>query len=332
MALIRYLCFPLVSGLVAISLLWAQPAFAQAQPALGPVGENHVTDDAPQEASEELVPEDTDDVPAETAEPALEVTPESPAQEAPTVLVTDDPADALPAAPAPALDTESSSGWLYVLLFLLTIVAGAAIGIAFYLYRFRFLFLSNNPTVAPERLYSWVKSLSKDFKTVSSLLEDSSKSARQSSDELLKKQSELSDSIFSTLQNALDKREKEIDRLKGGYDARLFKNFVRRFIMVRIALDEYAGTGADANLNSIVSFLDSALAECGVQRFRPNVGDNYFDAIGVAKPPVEITTSDPSQENTIAEVLADGFKLSAGETVDIVIEAKVSVYKMGGRQ
>ena len=122
---------------------------------------------------------------------------------------------------------------------------------------------------------------------------------------------------FTVLQSKLDDREKEIKRLKNGYDFQIFRRFLNRFIRIDYALSEEIHDAISKNgnnlntLQDIQSLLRDALLECGVSAFSPKIGENVREAFGISDNYQTVTAQTEEGEFTIAEVIEPGFKLQA---------------------
>jgi hypothetical protein len=139
---------------------------------------------------------------------------------------------------------------------------------------------------------------------------------------------------FTVLQSNLDDREKEIKRLKKGYDFQIFNKFLNRFIRIDYALTEEIRFALSENGNTLNSFQDiqnllrDALQECGVSVFSPEIGESIRDAFGISDNYLTIPAKTKEREFTIAEVIEPGFKLQThqGEDEICIRPAKVKIF------
>ena len=136
---------------------------------------------------------------------------------------------------------------------------------------------------------------------------------------------------FMTLQDAINLRDSEINRLKTGYDAAIFRRFLRRFIRVDRAVQDFLNDmdGETDNLRSIMDLLKDALDECGVERFNPEIGEDYrAKGDEIADNPKEVPTTNPGQDFQVAEIVESGYRLrGADKSQQIIVPAKVRVYR-----
>ena len=148
---------------------------------------------------------------------------------------------------------------------------------------------------------------------------------------LIKKVNDMTQT-FMSLQKSLDEKDKEIKRLKIGYDANIYRNFLLRFTRVDKVLKEYMNEGQIdlKGLEDIHIQMEDALEECDVEPFSPELGSDYKTTKGVADNPVIKDTTNEKQDSTIAEVLQVGYRRrlpdEAEEEFQIITSAKVAIY------
>ena len=127
---------------------------------------------------------------------------------------------------------------------------------------------------------------------------------------------------FLLLQQEIRDKNAEIKRLREGYDSKIFRDFVQRFIRVDIALGEDIERVEDPSLlEQFRELLVDALEECGVDYFNPVIGTNVrsakienYEEVGPAP------TAD--QEYLITKIIKPGYMLN-----DVVIgPATVAAY------
>lgn len=137
---------------------------------------------------------------------------------------------------------------------------------------------------------------------------------------------------FATLQRALDQKDEEVARLRAGYDAEIFRRFVRRFLRVdealREALERFDPEKAEVFelLIDLRELMADALDECGVVPFQPQVGESIKTAVGVADRWRKVSTDSPDRHFTIAQVLAPGMGIRTPQGLDVVKHAVVEVF------
>ncbi|MDP6968959.1 MAG: hypothetical protein QGG88_07600, partial [Gammaproteobacteria bacterium] len=178
-----------------------------------------------------------------------------------------------------------------------------SVSISFYLYKWRKILLSKPNTMVPEE---WAKVLIHVSQTVEKNQQQSIDAISKSQSLQLEvyKKSEQTLEAFMSLHNAMDVKDKEIERLKQGYDSYIYKKFLRRFIKADIAAKEMLEEcPANDQLRMTQSLLSDALQECDVEEFEPDIGSDYRQIQGVADSPKIIETEELGKDFTIAEVI-----------------------------
>tara|TARA_B100000315_G_C14541951_1_gene571367 strand:- start:490 stop:1470 length:981 start_codon:yes stop_codon:yes gene_type:complete len=217
--------------------------------------------------------------------------------------------------------------WVFLSLSVMAIVMLVAVAISFYLYRWRGILLREPHLTVPEKFGAWVNDLSKSIDGSTREVASEIRNIGHQSQETNQGIRDLSET-FMTMQRALDEREEEIQRLKRGYDADIYRKFVSRFIRV----DQFAkgfqqeGSIDLAGLEQIRRLLDNALDACGVECFQPQIGDDYREARGVAEEPKTVNTDRPEDVFKIAEILESGYQIRSAEGTEVIIKAKVMIY------
>ena len=137
---------------------------------------------------------------------------------------------------------------------------------------------------------------------------------------------------FTALQKALSEKDAEIQRLRGGYDAEIYRRFLARFIRLEkvIAEDLAAMVDADGDarqaLEDVKHLLEDALAECGLETFSPEVGESVREAFGVDEHYQHRPTRDAEKVLTIASVVEPGWRIRTPVGFDCVTKARVAVF------
>lgn len=134
---------------------------------------------------------------------------------------------------------------------------------------------------------------------------------------------------LKALRSALNERDQEIKRLKRGHDNAVFRKFVVRFIRVDQAIQYFLQNTEDSasSLESIHSLMEDALLECDVQPFSPEIGSDYRSAFGVADHPKIFTTTVQEKDCRIVEVLELGYIMQGGQEKEVLVPARVSIYR-----
>ncbi len=133
---------------------------------------------------------------------------------------------------------------------------------------------------------------------------------------------------YMIFQKTLDEKDAEIKRLKDGYDAEIFRRFLYRFIRIdKTIKDPETPKNALESLRLIQGLFEDALDECGVEKFSPEIGEDYRKAFGVADRPENEPTEDAGKNFLISEVLAEGYMLKSDGGREAVVPAKVKIFK-----
>lgn len=138
---------------------------------------------------------------------------------------------------------------------------------------------------------------------------------------------------FLDLQTALDARDKEIERLRSGGDAKVFKRFLNRFIRVDKALVEMrlemAGTENERNYRYLAKVMQDALEECGVEKYEPIVGSDYRDAGDQVSDEVTVvSTTEISNDFLIAGIISPGYVIQGEGKMSVIQPAQVEIYRL----
>ena len=219
--------------------------------------------------------------------------------------------------------------WLIWAVIGLSIATIVAVATSFYLYYWRRVLLAQPSAVVPE---AWAKYLHQVGRRLSDLDTSMSRTRQelvQSSSASSKQIADMVETLM-TLQNALDARDAEIRRLKNGYDAQVFRQFLFRFIRVQQALHDITAQadGDRQQLGMLKALMEDALDECGVEAFEPTLGKDWRREKGVADKPQNTKTDDPGIVDQIAEVLEPGYRLMSGEEPDVIRPAKVRIFAL----
>ncbi len=206
-------------------------------------------------------------------------------------------------AAAPSLEIS-----LMVALALLSVTTLVAVGTSFYLYRWRRILSGSHHLLMPEEHGRYLRGVGADV------------------NDLSRQTAELQAS-FLTLQRSLDDKDREIRRLKEGYDLNVFRSFVRRFVRVATAVEGFLSVDEPARegLEHTKRLLQDALEECGVEPFAPELGVSYLDAEGVADNPKTVPADSSEENNRISRVLQEGYRLVTPQGYEVIKPAKVEI-------
>ena len=214
----------------------------------------------------------------------------------------------------------------------LTVLLIFSLFLIFLLLRWRKAKPGNLIELAPEELMRDWNEIKRQFTTLSKQLGLVLEHNKNQSDDVKDSLNSIFES-FSTLQDSLSSKDKEIERLRKGYDAEIFKSFLLRFIRAKQAADDIkneSDTSPETKeaITEVKELIEDALDECGVVPYTLSKGQHIQDEnlFGVPKRYRTVATSDESLHLTIADVHEDGLCLDGGELKQIVLEAEISVF------
>jgi len=241
----------------------------------------------------------------------------------------------LKSTPTPSKSPNANSLDIIFLVILLILLAISIVtNVLFFKWRFRANDKQRSfvPEVLIDSVNSTVNDLAKTFKDMAeqhSANIDQSKRASKNTKTLF---DDLMES-FTVLQTTLDSRDKEIQRLKKGYDSEIFRKFLGRFFRVDKVLSDEINAAKKENSNNLESLEDiqnilrDAFEECGVLSFSPKLGGDSRKDFGIADNPKTIPPVNQEDDFVIAEVLEEGFKLETPSGPQCIKKAKVIVFK-----
>jgi hypothetical protein len=210
------------------------------------------------------------------------------------------------------------------------LITAVSLGISFWLYYIRSLYLKDGPALVPEKWGVLLADLTHvTNQTNINTVENLSSLIRESSH--LSRKSEALLESFLTLQETISNRDEEIARLKKGYDSKIFKRFITRFIRVSIALHEVRREASDSdqakNYKYLCRLIQSALEECGVEQLSPEIGVDYRQlGSEVDDDPKIIDTNDGSRNFLVASVESPSYMIEGEGDREIILPAKVTIY------
>ncbi len=228
-------------------------------------------------------------------------------------------------------DTTKQSTTHWFLVFGLVCITAISLIISFWNYHIRSLYLKDGPAMVPERWGQILSELIDVWKLQHTQSQSSLSRVHKDSEEQTKKSNDLLES-FLTLQEALTLRDEEISRLKKGYDSKIFKRFLMRFVRVDRSLremeGEFSGDEHKKNYKYLVRLMQDALEECGVEKFIPEIGTDYRDAgPQIADDPAVIETEDKDKDFKISDVESVGYILVGEGQTEVVIPSRVSIFR-----
>ena len=243
-----------------------------------------------------------------------------------TAAITDIPAEET------AAGIMLSGGYFHwILIFGLIILTSMSLTLFFWNYYIRSIYIKDGPALVPEKWGTIIADLTTDSKIHHRRLQTSLLEVQQRSEEQSNNSSELLKS-FLAMQTALNARDEENARLKKGYDGKIFKKFLSRFIRVDGSLQELRGEFSDPeqqkNYTYLLRSMQAALEECGVERFIPEVGSDYRDAGSeLDENPSIVETDDKTKDYKIHEVVSIGYILEGEGGSEVIVPSKVAILR-----
>ncbi len=233
------------------------------------------------------------------------------------------------------------AGTIIVVLSLM--VAALAVGMALLAFSWRKSIKEEQVAMLPNQAISLIDVLrqaldgeTKSLQEFSKLVTLQIQEARDTASTTLKANQDVLEAL-AIFQKSLSEKDAEIERLRKGGEAIVFRKFLKRFIRaVRIIEEEIAdaeAAGKDTKvLSDIRMYVEDALEESGIDVFHPATGKPYQSAYGVAERPDTIPTDDPDQHLLIAAVEQPGYALVTPDGQDLMKPAIVKVYKYQGEE
>ena len=161
--------------------------------------------------------------------------------------------------------------------------------------------------------------------------------SQQASENVSKKYEEILEA-FSSLQQGLNSKDKEIERLKKGYDHQLIKSYVKKLIRLTDMADSFEqDTSISEETKREVAFVLAAVGDLiedlGVERYSIDSGvSTKSDVFGL--PPanewqkVPVNGGDAEPAFTVKQTIKSGFYINS-EVKEILRFAKIEVYVEG---
>ena len=295
-----------------------------------------VSDD-PSEEIEEA--ESVSDDPSEEIEEAESVSDDPSEEIEEAESVSDDPSEEIeeaesvsddPSAWRTFLDSLGEDLGMLLVLLLVSLVALISVAVNFYLYRWRRILSGQPHLLMPEEYVGSMERLTGRIDELSSQLHQNVpliySEIQKASRDLLE--------AFLGLQKDLEDKNQEIKRLKHGYDLGIFHRFLLPFVELDVGLGEFLeeehATSEDTRkeLLGTQEMLWETLEECGVEKFSPELGENYAKSEGVADHPKMIPTKSEEEAGKISRVLTESYRVRVADgRYEYIKLAKVEVMR-----
>ena len=198
----------------------------------------------------------------------------------------------------------------------------------------------------PESLQDQFESLSKEFTAIKASVEGDFKGYTKNltkqinlnqdvAQSVTKKYAEIYDS-FSALQQSLDQKDGEIERLKKGYDLQIIKKYIVKMIRILDLCDSIIKEpkvldATKKEVNFILDSLENLLEDSGIEKYAIDKGVSTKSG-KFGFPPanewVQVITDKNDQILTVKETIKDGYYINA-EVKEVLKFAKIEVYVKG---
>jgi hypothetical protein len=229
------------------------------------------------------------------------------------------------------MEFQSTLLWLAVII--MATATAISVAVSFYLYRWRRIIISDQALLVPENLISEFRSLKGSLSNHENSVTEMARATTlgyAKISERIAQSAETSAQVLeasTTWQRALDERDSEISRLKAGYDTELFRRFIIRFARARNAAELFQSHNefGPKSLDHVNRLLDDAFDECGLERFSPDIGEDYRTAKGVADNPSATLTDRPEDAFRIQKIISAGYRSRSEEQSTVIVPAEVSI-------
>ncbi|MEZ9847686.1 hypothetical protein [Vibrio breoganii] len=212
-----------------------------------------------------------------------------------------------------------------LLVTLLIVMSGAlliSVAISFYLYKWRKVLLSDSKYALPEEM---AKAMQGFELQLSKHTEQTNFNSQRV--DLLQTEISRMTQTYMDLQKELTDKDVEIKRLRNGYDLAIYKKFIRRFIRIDQQVTDLKFESDTDQFDTIAELLEDAFAESGIEKFEPQIGDDYRNCDGVEDRPKVVPTQDKEKDYQIEEVLEPGYKPIDKSNKEALVKSKVKIFK-----
>ena len=206
----------------------------------------------------------------------------------------------------------------HIILLISLILSLVCVIITYLVYRWKRILIEGKPNaLVPEE---WKKSLD-DYKSALIGLKDVIIGLQKSN----KEQKEIS----MTMQKNMDDKDELIDRYRKGYDSKIIKKFVDRFLRIKFITEELKNEDKIArdDIVNIDELLQDAIEDCDIETFSPPLGSDFRKMGSTVSDKVIVEkTEDESKNFQIIDVVNVGYKFK-GENGEIIRPSQVKILK-----
>tara|TARA_X000000950_G_C13912118_1_gene659360 strand:- start:4110 stop:4997 length:888 start_codon:yes stop_codon:yes gene_type:complete len=216
------------------------------------------------------------------------------------------------------VSSESNHTAHHIILFFSLILSLVCVIITYLVYRWKRILIEGKPNaLVPEE---WKKSLD-DYKSALIGLKDVIITLQKSNQE----QKEIS----MAMQKNMDEKDELIDRYRKGYDSKIIKKFIERFLRVKIITEELKKENklTKDDIVNIDELLQDAIEDCDIETFSPPLGSDYRKMGSAVSDKVIVEkTTDESKNFQIIDIVKRGYKFR-GEDGEIIRPSQVKILK-----
>lgn len=206
----------------------------------------------------------------------------------------------------------------HIILLISLILSLVCVIITYLVYRWKRILIEGKPNaLVPEE---WKKSLD-DYKSALIGLKDVIIGLQKSN----KEQKEIS----MTMQKNMDDKDELIDRYRRGYDSKIIKKFIDRFLRIKFITQELKNEDKIArdDIVNIDELLQDAIEDCEIETFSPPLGSDFRKMGSTVSDKVIVEkTEDESKNFQIIDVVNVGYKFK-GENGEIIRPSQVKILK-----
>ena len=213
---------------------------------------------------------------------------------------------------------KSNHNAYHIILLISLILSLVCVIITYLVYRWKRILIEGKPNaLVPEE---WKKSLD-DYKSALIGLKDVIIGLQKSN----KEQKEIS----MTMQKNMDDKDELIDRYRKGYDSKIIKKFIDRFLRIKFITEELKNEDKIArdDIVNIDELLQDAIEDCDIETFSPPLGSDFRKMGSTVSDKVIVEkTEDESKNFQIIDVVNVGYKFK-GENGEIIRPSQVKILK-----
>tara|TARA_A100001011_G_scaffold91863_1_gene96490 strand:- start:4055 stop:4930 length:876 start_codon:yes stop_codon:yes gene_type:complete len=214
--------------------------------------------------------------------------------------------------------SQSNLGSYQIILILSLTLSLICVIVTYLVYRWKRILIKEKPNaLVPEE---WKKSLD-GYKLALIGLKDAIINLQRSH--------EGQKEISMAMQKNLDQKDELIDRYRKGYDTKIIKKFIERFLRIKLITEELKKENKITrdDIFNIDELLQDAIEDCDIETFSPPIGSDYRKMGAKVSDKVTIEeTNDESKNFQVIEVIKVGYKFT-GDNGEIIRPSQVKILK-----